>query len=77
MSRIKLAASAEVYMAARSSTPKQEALRLLKRLKKNASWNEIVYAFDVRASIERGLADVKAGRVTNIESIRAEFGLDV
>ena len=63
-------------MAVCSFPPKQEALRLLKRLKKDASWNEIIYAFVVRASIERGLADVEAGRLTDFESIRAEFGLD-
>jgi len=41
-----------------------------------ATWDEVAYHMEVRASIEQGLADVKAGRVHTHEEVRKYFGLD-
>ncbi|HET7922040.1 MAG TPA: hypothetical protein VFM15_04730 [Gammaproteobacteria bacterium] len=56
-------------------TPKQEAQRLLNQLPDNATWEQMAYTMEVRADIEAGLADVKAGRVSTTEEVRREFGL--
>jgi predicted transcriptional regulator len=41
----------------------------------NVTWDEVVYELAVRRSIERGLADADAGRLSDINDIRREFGL--
>jgi len=60
---------------AKSVSPKQQARRLLDRLPKNATWDDVVYKMAVRRSIERGLADADAGRLTDVKEVRREFGL--
>lgn len=37
--------------------------------------DDVVYEMAVRRSIERGLADANAGRLTDVEDVRKEFGL--
>lgn len=39
------------------------------------SWDSIAYEIDVRASIERGLSDVKSGNVVSMEEMLEEFSL--
>lgn len=39
------------------------------------TWDDVVYEMAVRRSIERGLADADAGRLTDVEDVRREFGL--
>jgi hypothetical protein len=41
----------------------------------DASWTELAYRLEVRADIEEGLADVKAGRVVSTTELRREFNL--
>ena len=55
---------------------KQDAHALVDQLAANATWDDLAYTVEVRASIERGLADIKAGRVVTTEELRREFGLD-
>ncbi len=62
-------------MASTARTPKQQAHELLKQLPDNVTWDEVVYELAVRRSIERGLADADAGRLTDVTDIRREFGL--
>lgn len=57
------------------STPKQQARELLDELPDSVSWSELAYRMEVRADIEQGLADAKAGRVFTTEELRREFGL--
>jgi predicted transcriptional regulator len=54
---------------------KQAAHRLIDQLPDDATWDQLAYHIEARASIERGLADVQAGRVLSHEEIRKEFGL--
>jgi predicted transcriptional regulator len=62
-------------MATAALTPKQQAHELLKQMPDNVTWDEVVYELAVRRSIERGLADADAGRLSDINDIRREFGL--
>ncbi|WHZ13866.1 MAG: hypothetical protein OJF52_000700 [Nitrospira sp.] len=45
------------------STPKEEVRKLLERLPDEASYEDIQYHIYVREKIERGLRDIKEGRV--------------
>jgi predicted transcriptional regulator len=56
-------------------TPKQQAHALIDALPDNATWTELAYRLEVRADIEAGLADVKAGRVVSTADLRHEFNL--
>ena len=55
---------------------RQEAHALIDQMKPSATWDDLAYTIEVRASIERGLADIKAGRVVTHEEVCREFGLD-
>lgn len=54
---------------------KEEARRLLEKLPENVTWDDLMYEIYVRQSIEAGLADSEAGRVTGVAEVRARFGL--
>ncbi|MBA4284867.1 MAG: hypothetical protein C0434_04980 [Xanthomonadaceae bacterium] len=54
---------------------KQQAHELIDRLPDGATWDDVVYEMAVRRSIERGLADADAGRLTDLKDVRREFGL--
>lgn len=54
---------------------KEEAQRLIERLPENITWDDLMHEIYVRQSIEAGLADSLAGRVTDVESVRRNFGL--
>lgn len=62
-------------MAATTLTAKQQAHELLARLPDDATWDDVVYQMAARRSIERGLADVEAGRVTDLKDVLAELGV--
>ena len=48
---------------------KQQAHDLIDQLPDKATWDEIAYRMEIRASIERGLADSVAGRVISQEEV--------
>jgi predicted transcriptional regulator len=54
---------------------KGEAHRLVDRLSDSASWDELMEQIWIRQSIEAGIADSDAGRVTGVEEVREGFGL--
>jgi predicted transcriptional regulator len=54
---------------------KEEARRLVDALPDDSTWEDLMYQIYVRETIEAGLADSKAGRVTDVEKVRKEFGL--
>ena len=62
------------------STPaaniKQAVHQLVDKLPETATWDDVAYHIEVRASIERGLADAKAGRVYTTEEVAKDFNLD-
>jgi len=51
-------------------TPKQQVQDLLENLPEDASLEDIQYHIYVRQKIERGLADVAAGRVISHEEVQ-------
>jgi predicted transcriptional regulator len=54
---------------------KEEARRLVERLPDDATWDDVMHEIYVRQSIEAGLADSEAGRLTSIEDVRSKFGV--
>lgn len=54
---------------------KQQAHALIDHLPDTATWDDVVYEMAVRRSIERGMADADAGRLTDAKDVRREFGL--
>ena len=56
-------------------TIKEAARELVEGLPEDATWDDLMYQIYVRQNIEAGLADSEAGRVTDVEDIRKEFGL--
>jgi predicted transcriptional regulator len=51
------------------STPKEEVRKLLDQLPDDSSFEEIQYHIYVREKIERGLKDIKEGRVLSHEEV--------
>jgi predicted transcriptional regulator len=58
-----------------SANIKEEARRLIENLPDDSTWEDLMYQIYVRETIESGLADNEAGRVTDVEKVREEFGL--
>jgi len=58
-----------------AKTPKAQAHELIDQLPDNASWEDVVYRLELHASIERGLADIEAGRVTSQEDVERRYGI--
>jgi hypothetical protein len=54
---------------------KQRAHELIDALPDNATWQDLLYAVDLCADVEAGLADAKAGRLTEVEELRRDYGL--
>ena len=54
---------------------KEEARRLIENLPDDSTWEDLMYQIYVRETIESGLADSEAGRVTDVDKVRQEFGL--
>jgi hypothetical protein len=54
---------------------KQRAHELIDALPDNATWQDLLYALELRADVEAGLADAKAGRLTEVEELRRNYGL--
>jgi predicted transcriptional regulator len=72
-----MTAGSEVMPAMEAAkTPKAQAHELIDQLPDNASWHDLAYRMVVRWEIERGLADSDAGRVTPVEEVMREFGID-
>ena len=54
---------------------KEEARKLIDRLPENSTWDDLMYQIYVRQTVEAGLADSKAGKVTSVQEVRRKFGL--
>ena len=54
---------------------KEAACRLVDRLPDDATWDDLMHKAHEQQAIESGLADSKAGRVTEVEAIRRSYGL--
>lgn len=62
--------------AMQTANVKQQLHEIVDQLPDNVTWDEAAYRVEVRASIERGLADVEAGRTFTTEEVRKHFGLE-
>jgi len=58
------------------ANPKQAAYQLIDKLPENATWDDVVYEVVARREVEKGLADSDAGRITPVEDVAKEFGLN-
>lgn len=54
---------------------KEEAHKLVDRLPESATWDDLMHEIYVRETIERGLADSRDGRTTEVREVRAKYGL--
>ena len=54
---------------------KDEAHKIIDRMPPNATWDDLMREIYVREAIERGLADSKEGRTTDVNEVRAKYGL--
>jgi predicted transcriptional regulator len=54
---------------------KEQARILVESLPDDSTWEDLMYEIYVRESVERGLEDVRAGRVKTSDEVRAKFGL--
>ena len=62
-------------MASHTPTTKDQARELLESLPDSATWDDIVYELAVRRSVELGIADADAGRLTDAAVVRRELRL--
>jgi predicted transcriptional regulator len=56
-------------------TIKQRAHQVIEAVSDDATWQELLCALELRSDVEAGLADAKAGRVTDTDELRREYGL--
>jgi predicted transcriptional regulator len=54
---------------------KQHAHELIEALPDDATWQDLLYALELRSDVEAGLADAKAGRVSDTDELRREYRL--
>ena len=54
---------------------KEEARKLIDQLPENSTWDDLMHQIYVRRTIEAGLVDSKAGRVSSVQDVRRKFGL--
>ena len=62
-------------MATKADTVKAKARELIEQLPDNVTWDDVAYEIAVRRSIERGLADLDAGRTYTSEALLESLGL--
>ena len=58
-----------------TSTIRQKVHELADRLPSDATWEDVRYEVELRASIERGLAQSEAGQTIAHDDILKEFGI--
>jgi predicted transcriptional regulator len=54
---------------------KQRAHELIEALPDDATWQDLLYGIEFHADVEAGLVDAKAGRLTETEELRRDYGL--
>jgi len=55
---------------------KNVAHQLIDQLPEGSTWNDAIYEMVVRREIDLGIEDSNAGRITSLNDVRKEFGLD-
>ena len=54
---------------------KEDAYKIVDKLPETATWDDLMHEIYVRETIERGLADSKAGRTKDVSIIREKYSL--
>lgn len=54
---------------------KDEAHKLVDQMPEDATWDDLIHEIYVRQVIEQGLADSEAGRTTDVQEVRRQYGL--
>jgi hypothetical protein len=54
---------------------RQRAHELIEALPDDASWQDSLYALELRADIDAGLQDVKPARLVELDQLRKGYGL--
>ncbi len=54
---------------------KTRAHELIDQLPETVSWTELAYHVELRASVERGMEDVRAGRTLTSDEVKKRLGL--
>jgi hypothetical protein len=55
---------------------KQEAQKIINDFPDNSTWEDLMYEFYVRESIDAGLKDSKQGRTFSVAEVRRKYGLE-
>jgi hypothetical protein len=66
----------EPTMSGNTPPLKQQAHELIDNLPESATWDDVAYQAELRASIDHGLADSEAGRIIAVEDLMKEFGVE-
>ena len=54
---------------------KEEVYKMVNKLPKTATWDDLIHEIYVREAIEHGLDDSKAGRTKDVSTIRQKYSL--
>ena len=54
---------------------KEDTHKIVGKMPENASWDDPMREIYVRQAIEKGLADSREGRATEVRDVRAKYGL--
>ncbi|VTT97163.1 Uncharacterized protein OS=Calothrix sp. PCC 6303 GN=Cal6303_0919 PE=4 SV=1 [Gemmataceae bacterium] len=54
---------------------KDQAHKLVDQLPDDATWDDLLYEIYVRQSIDAGIEDARAGRVTPVDELRQRLGI--
>ena len=57
------------------ATVKEEAHRLVDEQPEDATWDDVFEEVELRLIVERGLADMRAGRTIPAEEIERKYGV--
>jgi len=55
------------------TTIKRNAIDLINSMPESSTWDDIMYEIYVKQKIEKGLDDIKNGRLTSHEDVRKMF----
>ncbi len=54
---------------------KEEAIKIITNLPDDASWEDVMYEFYAKQKIQKGLDDIRGGRVYSHEEVKKRLGI--
>lgn len=55
---------------------RDEAKKLVEKLPRGSTWEDLMHEVYVRQAVESGLADSEAGRTVHVAEVRRKYGLE-